>query len=69
MIEKTPYTLLGILPKTILASRTNGTFGFAPIHKANASQNPKSQFFHPFFILLHSVQIQCTGKYLFCPII
>ncbi len=30
--------------KTILASRTNGTFGFAPTHEANASQNQKSQF-------------------------
>ena len=24
-----------------------GTFGFAPTHKANASQNQKSQFFQP----------------------
>ena len=31
--------------KTILASRTNGTFGFAPTHEANASQNQKSRFF------------------------
>jgi hypothetical protein len=30
--------------KTILASRTSGTFGFAPTHKANASQNQKSHF-------------------------
>jgi hypothetical protein len=27
------------------ASRTNGTFGFAPTHQANASQNQKSRFF------------------------
>jgi hypothetical protein len=31
--------------KTILANRTNGTFGFAPAHKTNASQNQKSRFF------------------------
>jgi len=31
--------------KTILANRTNGTFGFAPKHEANASQNQKSRFF------------------------
>jgi hypothetical protein len=31
--------------KFLLASRTNGTFGFAPIHQANASQNQKSRFF------------------------
>ena len=31
--------------KTILASRTSGTFGFAPTHEANASQNQKSHFF------------------------
>ena len=31
--------------KTILANRTNGTFGFAPTHEANASQNQKSHFF------------------------
>ena len=31
--------------KTILANRTNGTFGFAPTHEANASQNQKSRFF------------------------
>ena len=30
--------------KFLLASRTNGTFGFAPTHKANASQNQKSHF-------------------------
>ncbi len=33
--------------KTILASRTNGTFGFAPTQQANASQNQKSRFFAP----------------------
>jgi len=27
--------------KTILASRTSGTFGFAPTHKANPSAKPK----------------------------
>jgi hypothetical protein len=31
--------------KTILASRTNGTFAFAPTHKADPSQNQKSHFF------------------------
>jgi len=30
--------------KTILASRTSGTFGFAPTHEAYASQNQKSHF-------------------------
>ena len=30
--------------KFLLASRTNGTFGFAPTHEANASQNQKSRF-------------------------
>jgi hypothetical protein len=30
--------------KFLLASRTNGTFGFAPTHKANPSQNQKSRF-------------------------
>jgi hypothetical protein len=30
--------------KTILASRTSGTFGFAPTHKADPSQNQKSHF-------------------------
>ncbi|MBS0647278.1 MAG: hypothetical protein JSR97_11930 [Verrucomicrobia bacterium] len=29
--------------KFLLDSRTNGTFGFAPTHKANASQNQKSR--------------------------
>jgi hypothetical protein len=32
--------------KFLFASRTNGTFGFAPTHKANASQNQKSRFCH-----------------------
>ena len=31
--------------KFLLASRTNGTFGFAPTHQAKASQNQKSRFF------------------------
>jgi hypothetical protein len=31
--------------KTILACRTSGTFGFAPTHKADPSQNQKSHFF------------------------
>jgi hypothetical protein len=31
--------------KTILASRTNGTFAFAPTHKANPSAKPKEPFF------------------------
>jgi len=30
--------------KTILASRTNGTFGFAPTHKADPSAKPKEPF-------------------------
>jgi hypothetical protein len=30
--------------KFLLASRTSGTFGFAPTHKANASQSQKSHF-------------------------
>ena len=30
--------------KFLLANRTNGTFGFAPTHQANASQNQKSRF-------------------------
>jgi hypothetical protein len=29
--------------KFLLASRTNGTFGFAPTRQANASQNQKSR--------------------------
>jgi hypothetical protein len=35
--------------KTILASLTNGTFGFAPTYKAAPSQNQKSRFFQRFF--------------------
>ena len=31
--------------KTILASRTNGTFAFAPTHKANPSAKAKEPFF------------------------
>jgi hypothetical protein len=31
--------------KTILASRTNGTFGFAPTHKADPSAKPKEPLF------------------------
>jgi hypothetical protein len=31
--------------KTILASRTSGTFGFAPTHKANPSAKPKEPIF------------------------
>jgi hypothetical protein len=31
--------------KTILASRTSGTFGFAPTHKANPSAKPKEPLF------------------------
>ncbi len=31
--------------KTILASRTSGTFGFAPTHEANASAKPKEPLF------------------------
>ena len=31
--------------KFLFASRTNGTFGFAQTHEANASQNQKSHFF------------------------
>jgi hypothetical protein len=31
--------------KTILASRTSGTFGFAPPHKANPSAKPKEPLF------------------------
>jgi hypothetical protein len=31
--------------KTILASRTSGTFGFAPTHKADPSAKKKSHFF------------------------
>jgi hypothetical protein len=30
--------------KIILASRTSGTFGFAPTQQAHASQNQKSHF-------------------------
>ncbi len=30
--------------KFLFASRTNGTFGFAPTQKANPSQNQKSRF-------------------------
>jgi hypothetical protein len=30
--------------KIILANRTNGTFAFAPKHKADPSQNQKSHF-------------------------
>ncbi len=32
--------------KTILASRTSGTFGFAPTHKANPSAKPKEPLFY-----------------------
>ena len=31
--------------KTILASRTSGTFGFAPTHKADPSEKPKEPLF------------------------
>jgi len=31
--------------KTILASRTNGTFAFAPTHEANPSAKSKEPFF------------------------
>ncbi len=31
--------------KTILASRTSGTFGFAPTHKADPSAKPKEPLF------------------------
>ena len=31
--------------KTILANRTSGTFGFAPIHKADPSAKPKEPLF------------------------
>jgi len=31
--------------KTILASRTSGTFAFAPTHEANASAKPKEPLF------------------------
>ena len=31
--------------KTILTSRTSGTFGFAPTHKADASAKPKEPLF------------------------
>jgi len=31
--------------KTILASRTNGTFGFTPTHKADPSAKPKELLF------------------------
>jgi len=31
--------------KTILASRTSGTFGFAPAHKADPSAKPKEPLF------------------------
>jgi len=31
--------------KTILASRSSGTFGFAPTHKADASAKPKEPLF------------------------
>ncbi len=40
--------------KFLLARRKNGTFGFAPTHKTNASQNQKSRFFshaHNIFVL------------------
>ncbi len=42
--------------KTILASRTSGTFGFAPTHKADPSAKPKEPFFAnaPFYSLLKS---------------
>jgi len=31
--------------KTILASRTSGTFGFAPTHKADPTAKPKEPLF------------------------
>jgi len=37
--------------KTIFASRTSGTFGFAPTHKAKASAKPKEPLFSQRFLL------------------
>jgi hypothetical protein len=37
--------------KTILASRTSGTFGFAPTHKADPSAKPKEPLFANALIL------------------
>jgi len=34
--------------KFLFTSRTNGTFGFAPTHKADPSQNQKSRFYPRF---------------------
>jgi hypothetical protein len=40
--------------KNNFSSRTSGTFGFAPTHKANPSAKPKEPFFAnpPYFIYL-----------------
>ena len=43
--EKKEKANLSHFFKFLLASHTNGTFDFAPTHKANASQNQKSRFF------------------------
>jgi hypothetical protein len=43
--EKQEKATPSLFLKFLLASRTNGTFGFAPTHQANASQNQKSRFF------------------------
>ena len=49
--------------KTILASRTNGTFAFAPTHKADPSAKAKEPFFptapltlRPFFLYLSTYE-------------
>jgi hypothetical protein len=42
--EKKEKALPSHFLKFLLASRTNGTFGFAPTHKTNPSQNQKSRF-------------------------
>jgi hypothetical protein len=43
--------------KTILASRTSGTFGFAPTHKADPSAKPKEPLFANALIKTHKLAI------------
>ncbi len=44
VLEKKEKALHSHFLKFLLASRTNGKFGFAPPQKADPSQNQKSQF-------------------------
>jgi len=46
--------------KTILASRTNGTFGFAPTKKADPSQNQKSHFLPTHLLAFENKYVHLT---------